>query len=49
VTAWDALAAREGDAAARDRIWAAAELAGSRMVAMEARSRRAELAALQPA
>jgi len=43
VTAWDALAAREPDAARRDRIWAAAEGSGSRMVAMEARARRADL------
>jgi len=45
VTAWDALAAREVDAGARDRVWAAAEISGSRMVEMEARNRRAELAA----
>lgn len=45
VTAWDALAARESDAGARDRVWAAAELSGSRMVEMEARSRRAALVA----
>jgi len=44
VTAWDALAARDFDPAARDRVWAAAERSGSRMVAMEARARRAELA-----
>lgn len=44
VTAWDALAAREADAGARDRVWAAAEVSGSRMVEMEARNRRAELA-----
>jgi hypothetical protein len=43
VTAWGALAARESDAAARDRVWAAAECSGSRMVEMAARSRRAEL------
>lgn len=45
VTAWDALAAREVDAGARDKVWAAAEVSGSRMVEMEARNRRAELAA----
>jgi len=45
VTAWDALAAREVDAGARDKVWAAAEASGSRMVEMEARNRRAELAA----
>lgn len=49
VTAWDALATREAGAGARDRVWAAAEASGSLMVAMEARSRRAEIAALQPA
>jgi len=46
VTAWDALAARESAAGARDAVWAAAELSGSRMVAMEAAARRAEIAAL---
>lgn len=44
VTAWDALAAREADASARDKVWAMAESSGSRMVEMEARARRAELA-----
>jgi len=44
VTAWDALAARETDLSARDALWARAEGCGSRMVAMEARARRAELA-----
>ena len=44
VTAWDALAARETDPDRRDRVWAAAEGSGSRMVRMESRSRRAELA-----
>ena len=43
LAAWDALAAREGDAAARDALWREAEGAGSRLVAMEARARRAEL------
>ena len=43
VMAWDALAAREADPAGRDAVWAAAECSGSRMVAMEAMSRRAAL------
>lgn len=43
LAAWDALAAREGDAGARDALWREAEGAGSRLVAMEARARRAEL------
>ena len=41
--AWDALAAHARDPAARDALWAEAEGAGSRLVAMEARARRAEL------
>lgn len=45
LNAWDALAAREGDAAAKDALWRAAERCGSRLVAMEARARRAELEA----
>ena len=44
--AWDALAAPL-DALARDRLWARAEGAGSRLVACTAQARRAELA-LQP-
>jgi hypothetical protein len=44
LAAWDALAAREAEPAARDALWREAEGAGSRLVAMEARSRRAELA-----
>ncbi len=44
LAAWDALAARETDAAARDAVWAAAEGAGSRLVTMEARLRREALA-----
>lgn len=43
LAAWDALAAREGDAATRDALWREAEGAGSRLVAMEARARRSEL------
>ena len=43
LAAWDALAARESDAAARDALWREAEGAGSRLVAMEAKTRRAEL------
>lgn len=41
---WSALAAREEDLAARDAIWREAEGSGSRLVAMEARTRRALLA-----
>ena len=43
LAAWDALAAREPDAAARHALWQEAEGAGSRLVAMEARARRAAL------
>lgn len=43
LTAWDALAARQQDLAERDALWASAEQSGSRLVAMEARARRAEL------
>ena len=43
LAAWDALAAREIASAARDALWREAEGAGSRLVAMEARARRAEL------
>jgi hypothetical protein len=43
LAAWDALASQAPSAAARDALWRQAENAGSRMVAMEARSRRAEL------
>lgn len=42
---WDALAAREADYAAKDALWYQAESSGSRLVAMEARARRAALAA----
>ena len=42
--AWDALASTETDPAQRDALWCAAEDSGSRLVALEARARRAELA-----
>jgi len=45
LTAFSALAGQAGDAAGRDALWARAEASGSRMVAMEAKARRAELAA----
>jgi hypothetical protein len=45
LAAWDALAAREADPAARDAVWHEAEGSGSRLVTMEARARRAELVA----
>jgi hypothetical protein len=44
VAAWDALALGVTDDAARDAVWARAEVAGSRMVAMEAKRRRTALA-----
>ncbi|HOB14625.1 MAG TPA: transposase [Novosphingobium sp.] len=43
LTAWDALAARENDPALREALWRTAEGSGSRLVAMEAKARRAEL------
>jgi hypothetical protein len=43
LAAWDALAGREADVSARDALWREAEGAGSRLVAMEAKARRAEL------
>lgn len=43
LNAWDALAARETSAVAKDALWREAESCGSRLVAMEARARRAEL------
>jgi hypothetical protein len=43
LSAWEALAAREADPAARDLLWREAEGAGSRLVAMEARARRSVL------
>ena len=44
LAAWDALAAQQADVAQRDALWRRAEQSGSRLVAAEARSRRAELA-----
>ena len=44
LAAWGALASVETDLAARDRVWRTAELAGSRLVAAEAKLRRMELA-----
>lgn len=43
LAAWDALAMNE-DAEGRDALWRDAEAGGSRLVAMEAKARRAELA-----
>lgn len=43
--AWDALASVTPDNAARDDLWRRAEAAGSRLVAMEAKARRAALIA----
>ncbi len=43
LSAWEALAGRENDVAARDALWREAEGAGSRLVAMEAKARRAAL------
>lgn len=43
LAAWDALASRAGDAAARDALWREAGQSGSRLVAKEAKARRAEL------
>ncbi|MEQ1640391.1 MAG: transposase, partial [Novosphingobium sp.] len=42
LAAWDALAARESEFAAREGLWREAEGSGSRLVEMEARRRRAE-------
>lgn len=44
LAAWGALASVETDAAARDGVWREAELAGSRLVAAEAKQRRMQLA-----
>lgn len=44
LAAWGALASVETDATARDGVWRAAELAGSRLVAAEAKQRRLQLA-----
>jgi hypothetical protein len=43
LAAWEALARVEEDAAGRDVLWRRAEASGSRLVAMEAKARRAEL------
>jgi len=43
-TRWGALASVETDPTARDAIWRVAELAGSRLVAAEAKQRRLQLA-----
>jgi len=43
LAAWDALASLEADADRRDKLWARAELSGSRLVEAEAKQRRAEL------
>ena len=43
LAAWGALASVETEVAARDGIWRAAELAGSRLVAAEAKQRRLQL------
>lgn len=45
LTAWDALAAQLPHPQDRDDLWCSAEASGSRLVAMEARARRAALAA----
>ena len=45
LAAWEALASREAEPGARDTLWREAESAGSRLVGMEAKARRAELAA----
>ena len=44
LAAWDGLAARESNLQERDALWREAEGSGSRLVEMEARARRAELA-----
>jgi hypothetical protein len=44
LAAWDALAGCEADRAGRDALWGRAESSGSRLVEMEAKARRAELA-----
>lgn len=44
LAAWEALAGVLTDDAGRDAVWREAETSGSRMVAMEAKARRAELA-----
>jgi hypothetical protein len=42
---WDALASVAADSAARDALWREAEGAGSRLVTLEARARRAAISA----
>ena len=44
LSAWSALASLEPDVQAKDALWREAELAGSRLVAAEARLRRSDLA-----
>jgi hypothetical protein len=44
LAAWEALAGAQADGAGRDSVWRRAEVSGSRMVAMEAKARRVELA-----
>ena len=44
LAAWQARAGRLADTGARDAVWRAAEISGSRVVAMEAKARRARLA-----
>lgn len=44
LAAWEARAGAEPDVASRDAVWREAEASGSRMVAMEAKARRAALA-----
>ena len=44
LAAWDALAARETEALARDAVWREAEGSGSRLVELEAKARRTVLA-----
>ena len=44
LAAWGALASVETDPSLRDGVWRAAELAGSRVVAAEAKQRRLQLA-----
>ena len=44
LAAWEGLALAAPDEASQDRVWADAEAAGSRMVAMEAKARRLALA-----
>jgi hypothetical protein len=43
LASWEALAGAGADEAGRDAVWREAERSGSRMVAMEAKARRAVL------